>query len=211
MGVMPKPLKTTKPSRYLVKREPEPEPASEPQEPQRAAPVVRVADVADDLNVSSAVGAVLSPWQERYAEWMVSQGTVPDQRDRAKVVSKLVGREVRHNEVAQVERMPAFRAYLRTVMGEVGREARAVMSSNAREAMEGHVAAIQALKAAEDWKTLHKYTTPILDRVWPKREDAEVSRAQIVINLGVASFAGRHLKEIPEAEVEILVTDPEVA
>lgn len=164
-------------------------------------------DEPDDLSVSKEETAVLVPWQERYAEWMVAQQDLPSAVDRAKKVSKLIGRQVKPYELSRVEKMPAFRKYVLTVMGEVGRQARAVLTDAATKAMLGHIQAIDELTASGDWKTLHKYTTPILDRVWPKREEGEVQRSVVVINFPQQSFSGKHLGDGLEGKVEIVVQE----
>ena len=162
---------------------------------------------ADDLGVSSDAGVVLAPWQARYAEWLASQAEMPNPVERAKRVSRLVGRQVKPYELSRVEKMPAFRTYLLGVLSEIGREARAVVTESATRAMRAHVTAMEALEQEGDWKTLVKYTGPILERVWPKREEGEVSRAQVIINLIPNSFVGRHLQDGLSGKVEIIVAE----
>lgn len=153
------------------------------------------------------MSGVLVPWMERYAEWMVAMGEVPGQKVRSEMVSRLVGRKVYVAELADLERSTPFLAYVQTVMSDVGREARAVVSAGAREAMEAHIEAIRGLRKEKDYKTLYRYTQPYFDRVFPKHEEANARAPTVNITFQMGTFASRHLVQNAAEAVEVVVTN----
>jgi hypothetical protein len=149
---------------------------------------------ADGLSLEDINFSRLKTWEFAFAQWYVNQPRLyPLVKDQlAKALKKLKERA-------------EFKQYLHLLQEDVARAAKEVFQAASPKMAAMHVTAAERLMDAGDVKSIHQYTTPVLDRVWPKKEEQTVAPTINVVL--TAKQMELDDEEIPEVEYEVIEND----
>lgn len=127
----------------------------------------------------------LRPWMKKLAEWAVTQ----NERLSAKQLGQMATQLAKVKIATHMARVLMYRddwiAYKEEVASDVVGQARRQLEQRSVEYLETHYEAMKAARVnvATDPGTAAKITEPVMDRVWPKKEEGNPAPTTIVVNL----------------------------
>lgn len=149
----------------------------------------------------------LHPAEADFCFWLSQYKAAPPIARQLEKAEELFGCEVDEDALQKVKRSKPFRDYLgklEKMSPEQAKElAREYIDSKLPHAMAAHFQAIAMLQKLGDWKDVAKFTNPLLDRVYPKKEEQNVQAMQVTINLQPHAHAAM-LDDVVEVEAEVL-------
>jgi hypothetical protein len=168
----------------------------------------------------------LQGWMRDFALWLaLYEGKPTREEQRAKLQQAAHGQKITMQSLVRLRERQDFQQYLSQLMASEEAIARAKLVHDSPEYIDARRRALrqaETLAIREDvtvrekaalLKTISSLTEPLVDRVWPRREDKAEVQPTVIINLGSpTSFAQRHLSapdEIPAIEYEVLNDDPD--
>jgi hypothetical protein len=148
----------------------------------------------------------LRPWMRTYAEWLALQPGKPGWREKIAIVNRIAHDKVSKRAVRFLEARADFIAYYDKFATGAQTAARAKLESETPWYVEQHRLGLEAAISKGDHKAIPTFTTPILERVWPRREGPMVA-TQVTIHLSPRQQAdlSQPPAELLDAEI---VEDP---
>lgn len=147
-------------------------------------------------------GEQLRTWQKAVALWWVQQETKPSVTEVQTYAQGYLKTKVSKNGIERLLRNPSFLAALQQYEEEVLARPRALMETKLLPATEAHFDAIDDLRANKKWETLVKYTGPLMERIWPSRENAPMTAQIVQIVIGRPDgFAAQHVKALSPIDI----------
>lgn len=151
--------------------------------------------------------SVLRPWMKTYAEWMALQPGRLGRKERTKVANKLAKDKVSQRALQFLEKRADFLAYHDRFAAGAVSQARAKLEAESPWYVEQHRRGLERAIKAKDYKAITNFTTPVLERVWPRREGSVIA-TQVTIHL-----SPRQQTELSQSEPQLLpaeiVPEPE--
>ncbi len=151
---------------------------------------------------------ILRPWMRTYAEWLALQPGRLGRTERIKVANKLAHDKVSWRALQHLEHRPDFLAYHDKFSAGAVSAARAKLEAESPWYVEQHRKGLERAIKAQDYKAITNFTTPVLERVWPRREGAIVGNQ---INITLSPRQQVDLGQAPPQllPAEIVVEPPE--
>jgi len=152
-----------------------------------------------EIEYAAIQGGTLRPWMKRLAEWAATQSGKPTAKQYRDMASQFAGIKI----AAHMARLLVFRQdwmdYRDGIIADEVGLARLQLRQRAGEYMETHY---QAMKAAasnvsQDPGTAAKIAEPVMDRIWPKKEERDIAATTVIVNLA----PHQNVKEVVEYEV----------
>jgi hypothetical protein len=162
----------------------------------------------------------LRPWMKKYAAWIALHDPthLPKREDRLTEVRKFAHGRITRTALDYIEKREDFLALVEELRSDEMRRARVQMEVDAAYMVESHRDAVENLRDQGKYQDIAKYTTPYLDRIWPKQDEQQQHLTAIQINIGqgdahaeaqIASIADDALTpEIEAVEIEDESSDP---
>lgn len=132
---------------------------------------------------------VLSPWMMAYAEFLATSPYPPGYSERRAKLGELSNRAIAKTHLAALEGRPDFQKYRDQVARGPLEQARAKYLSRLPKYADAYDQAIDGLVEAKEWKEVASAIAPAVDRIWPKRTDAETA-VQVNVTLSPERLAG---------------------
>jgi hypothetical protein len=149
-----------------------------------------------EIEYSAIRGGPLRPWMKRLAEWAATQPGKPTLRQYADMCSQFAGIKIATHMAKMVVHRDDWLEFRDGIVAdEVGR-ARLQLEQRVGEYAQTHYEAMLAAKAnvSLDPGTAAKITEPVLDRVWPKKEERDQAPTTIIVNLAPQQAAAQVLE-----------------
>ncbi len=147
-------------------------------------------------------------WMRRYCEWRVCQTKMPTQGERQAKASICAGKHIGYDLLRRVERSVEYGEVMARLVSDEIELARASLRSNTQVLIQGHLDMANEALEAKDYDSYHKYSQPMVDRVWPKQEET-VRATQINVTLG-SGFAQKQLQDGLQDRTEVVICEAEV-
>ena len=150
----------------------------------------------------------LQPWMRAYGRWLLSPGQLrrPTLQQRTAKASELAGFPIPKSALIALGRRPDFRAYLTVMDGNAVQRAKDEFEQSYEFYVQSHQAGLIMALAAKDHRAIANFTTPVLDRIAPKKAEAGGGKSTVVIQMNVAQVEKLHAMD----DAEIVVEKPEV-
>jgi len=162
-----------------------------------------------EIEYSAIRGGPLRPWMKRLAEWAATQPGKPSLQQFKAMASQFAGIKI----AAHMAKMVVFRddwmAYRDEILADEVGKARLQLQQRVGEYTETHYQAMLAAgkNVAVDPMTAAKITEPVLDRVWPKKEERDAAPTTIIVNLAPTQ-APQQVLEYEVLPCEIVESPP---
>ena len=171
--------------------------------------------------------APLLPWMRDFVIWLCEQDYKPKISAQTAMASKLCHRTVTTMSLRELKLRKDVRDLIERYSASQEALARAKAMRHAAKTIDARQTALEEatrLMTEADLeknrltalRTVSQMTEPILDRVWPKREEAAQVAPRVVINVGAGSFAAKAITramlpsgEVTDVEYEVLGTTEE--
>jgi hypothetical protein len=173
------------------------------------------AEVADAISPSSKKDPYpkLLPWQRVYAAWVAQHDKLPVQSLRLAEAKTAAGYQVKKRELLKLEARADFRAFLSDLHADVTQQARSMYQADMTLTIQQHLKLRDIAYNEGDYKEHLRYATPVIDRIWPKDDKRAPGNTQVIIQMGVGSFAQREAPQANEIVIEesdvVIVEGPE--
>jgi hypothetical protein len=128
----------------------------------------------------------MRPWMKRLAEWAATQPGKPTIKLYAEMASQFAGIKIATHMAKLLVFQDQWREYRDGIVADEVGKARLQLQQRVGEYAETHYMAMLASRSnvSVDPSTAARITEPILDRVWPKKEERDAAPTTVVINLG---------------------------
>ena len=128
---------------------------------------------------------VLRPWMKKLAEWSATQDTTPTLTETALMATTLVGVKISTAYCRKLWNREDWREHKAAIAENAVGVARKRMERRVGEYVDTHYEAMRAARGnvGEDPKTAALIAEPILDRVWPKKEEMAAVQQTVIVNL----------------------------
>lgn len=140
----------------------------------------------------------LKQWMKNYAEWLALQPGRPGRPEKIAVANRMAHDKVSLKALRHLEARPDFLEYHDRFAAGAVTQARAQLESQAPWYMDKHKDGLEMAIKEGDYKAIPNYTSQVLERVWPRREEPVVSQ-QITIHI-----TPRQQADLLEPAVELL-------
>ncbi len=156
----------------------------------------------------------LEPWMKRLAEYAASQplrrGRIVA-KDLRPIADKLAGVQVPSHAIKRLILRDDWLAIRDGIAADEVQRARKQLEQRAGEYLDTHYEAMQAARKniKEDPRTAAIITEPIVNRVWPVKDDKGTAPTTVVIHLGPQQQAEQvlHYEVLPVEVVETPATE----
>lgn len=137
------------------------------------------------IEVAAIRSGPMRPWMQALAEWHASQPGRLTKDNLWHMACELSGVGFTKKDVQLLVTRDDWMQYREEVALDLLLQSRKRLERRTGEYVDGHYAAFQAAlsNVTENPMAVAKITEPVLDRVWPKREDKTVTSQTIVVNL----------------------------
>ena len=127
----------------------------------------------------------LRPWMKAFAEWHASQPGRITKVDLWHMACELSSAALRQKDVQLLVNRDDWMQYREEIALDLLLQSRKRLERRTGDYVDAHYEALQAARknVKDDPMTVAKISEPVLDRVWPKREDRAVTTQTIVVNL----------------------------
>jgi hypothetical protein len=144
-----------------------------------------------EIEYAAIRGSELRPWMKRLAEWAATQEKRIILKQYTEMASQFAGIKIASHMVKVLVWRDDWREYRDSIAADVVQTARYKAEARVGEYMETHYKAMLAASSnvSTDPMTAAKITEPMLDRVWPKKEERDVQATTVIVNLGPAQKA----------------------
>jgi hypothetical protein len=144
----------------------------------------------------------MDPWHYDYADWL-SRRDRASLDDRLEKARELSGYYLEARQIVTLEGRDAFHEYLHQMRGKAAERARAKLERDAEKYVEAHKQGLDYALERKDYRAIHNYTVPVLDRIAPKK-DQTPSQTVVIVQLSAAQEAG-----LQDADYEVLPVQPD--
>jgi len=150
----------------------------------------------------------LAPWQYQFALWWCEQAEKPSRDEQARAATALANARtaqgelpvvVTYRQLARLKRREDWQRFVEQVTTGGIEAARAQLLADLPMYISLHSWGALEAKARGDIRALPAYTTPALERTWPRRDSAPAATAQVTIQL-----SPEQLRAIGAPPVEIV-------
>lgn len=147
-------------------------------------------------------GKPMLPWHYEFAYWLATLADPPSIEEQIAKAEELAQYTVTEKKLDALKHRKVFREYYAKLVSDVLTQARALLEKDYPNYVQAHADALREAIKLGDYKAVPAFTTPILDRVAPKKEDA---RAVAAVRIELAPQQQRIIDaEVIEVEVEEL-------
>ena len=138
-----------------------------------------------EIEYAAIRGGPLRPWMKRLAEWFATQPGRPNQVMYTEMASQFAGVKIASHMAKLLIYRDDWMAYRDEILADEVGKARLQLQQRVGEYAETHYQAMKsaAKRVADDPMTAAKITEPVLDRVWPKKEERDAAPTTIIVNL----------------------------
>jgi len=150
--------------------------------------------------------SVLRPWMRTYAAWLAMRPGRPTVTERRVQANLLAHDDVGEKTIRIIEARSDFRELLAKFEESAVALARSKLENDLPFYVEQHRKGLEMALAADDYKKIPDYTNPALERVWPRRDGANVASANVTITLSAGQVLALDVG-LPVIEAEV-VADP---
>lgn len=159
------------------------------------------------LGTAEVLYGPLRPWMKRLAEWESSAAgqriSVSACLDAARFLAQA---PISRPAVKALRNRPDYLAYREELAADALVRARKQLEGRAQEYLDVHYWALAAAKNADDYKEAAAIAGPMLDRLWPKREDQTDRQTVITVNLP----GNGSVQQVVEGEYEEIHVTPQI-
>lgn len=143
------------------------------------------------VEIQTATVGPLKPWMRRLAEWHATIGTPVKPKECTQVARRFAAFHVPRAVVNAVMAREDWLAYREEMaLDEQGRLKRMV-EDRLQVYLDSHYEALLESKKEKNWKTVAQIAEPMMDRVWPKRDEKGNTGATVIVNLPAGSVPSR--------------------
>ena len=137
------------------------------------------------IEYASIRGGDLRPWMKKLAEWSGTEEKEPSFKAYCQVATQLAGVKLAAPMVRHLIWREDWREYRKTFASDLIGKARRKVEQRVGEYVDTHYEALKASRQniASDPKTAAGIAEPILDRVWPKKEELAAAQTTVIVNL----------------------------
>ena len=147
----------------------------------------------------------LLPWEIEFVEWLAHQEKRPKIADQVDKCEELTQKSYSAHRLRGLKARLAFREFFAEMQMDTLKRARKKVERRTPEYVDGHYEGFKMARDHGDYRALTQYTVPILDRVWPKKEEtAAIAAVKIELTTKQTELIEA---EIPEIEVTVIDDD----
>lgn len=138
-----------------------------------------------EIEYAAIRGGALRPWMKRLAEWAATQPGKPTFREYKEMASQFAGVKIAAHMVRPLVFRQDWMDYRDGIIADEVGLARLQLRQRAGEYMETHYLAMKAAASnvSVDPGTAAKITEPVMDRIWPKKEERDIAATTVIVNL----------------------------
>jgi hypothetical protein len=130
--------------------------------------------------------ASLQQWQRLFAAWYAHVPIKPTIRDCVNYARAITKFRIGDTTIKELMRRPDFQRLVVMFRESEQKRAKELLNADYQTYLEAHRAGLDMALAAGDYRAVPPFTTPMLERISPKKEEAETRPTQIIINLPAA-------------------------
>lgn len=145
------------------------------------------------VRAGTIVDGTFRPWMRRYAAWLASRPAKATGKEKVQFVRNLIRAPITLGTIRRLEAREDFQKYYEELDADAIKQARADLESAMGEYVDTHLEGMRMAVTAKDYKAIPPYTVPVIDRVYPKREDGAPRANVVVLNFGVDDPRARSL------------------
>lgn len=129
--------------------------------------------------------AYLKGWELDFAEWYTRQPIRPALAEQVEKARELTQTLIGEKYLTALKQRPKWKDLVTKLNTDQMTRAKYLFEARAPKAVQSHFQAIDELMKAGDYKSIAPLTTPVLDRVMPKKQDgAPVTAISITLHQG---------------------------
>jgi hypothetical protein len=147
----------------------------------------------------------LLPWELEFAEWLANQPKRTSLAEQQEKASELSQRTIGRRGLRNLKDRATFREFFGELQLGALRAARAKLERRMPEYIDAHHKGVHLALDAQDYRAIPAYTNPMIERVWPKRDDVGANVA-VVVQLQPKQQAMLDTPTI-EVEYEVIASD----
>lgn len=132
----------------------------------------------------------LTEWMRVYAAWYAQQPRQPGLTDRIRAVRAITQYKVTKKALAALEARADWRRFVEKCRADAAFRAKTMLESHYAFYVDLHKQGAQMALKAGDHRAIPTFTSPVLERVAPKRVESDAPPPSIVLNLSVQQMKG---------------------
>lgn len=125
----------------------------------------------------------LMQWQRLFAAWYAHLPIQPTTRDCVNYARAITKFRIGDLTVKELIKRTDFQRLVVVFRESEQKRAKELLNADYQSYLEAHRAGLDMALAAGDYRAVPPFTTPMLERISPKKEDPEARPTQIIINL----------------------------
>ncbi len=131
----------------------------------------------------------LQQWQRLFAAWYAHVAIQPTIRDCVAYARAITKFRIGDTTIKELMKRADFQRLVVVFRESEQKRAKELLNADYQTYLEAHRAGLDMALAAGDYRAVPPFTTPMLERISPKKEDAEARPTQIIINLPASASA----------------------
>lgn len=119
-----------------------------------------------------------------YAAWLAIQESWPKSIERLKQLGAFVNTKCSRPNLTRLERREDFIALVQTYRDQEVTRTKGIIERHLEQGVKAHMRGLEMALAESDHRAIPKFTTPLIERAWPKQNEQQQAVPLIEIHLG---------------------------
>ena len=149
----------------------------------------------------------LMPWMRAFASWLAEQPKQPSITEQRMAASSCARATVGRNELAVLKHRTDFQELLKTLEDSAVARAREKLEADLPFYVDMHAKGLEMAIADGNYQKIPDFTTPALERAWPRRDGANVAATHVSVTLSVTQAAALQGTPVEVEAVEVESAD----